>query len=99
MNKLCGCESQTEGKLCPHDMAKLLSSKLTKDEYNQLADIIDGDGPAGEFWGAVQEENCRLSPELYCEQDQQLKEEISLEPSCGSCGDRINGCPICRIDW
>lgn len=57
------------------NMAKLLSSKLTKEEYNQLADLIDSDGPAGEFWEAIQCENQKLNPEEYSSME--CEKEIS----------------------
>lgn len=63
--------------LSPHNaLAELLSSKLTKEEFNQLADMIDSDPPAGPFWEAIQSKNCELSPELYASDDQIEKEEV-----------------------
>lgn len=59
----CGCE--TSENICPHQMADILASKLNKEEYSELARIIDGDGPAGVFCEAIQNRNEELNPEDY----------------------------------
>jgi len=60
----------------PQDMAKLLSLKLTKEEFDQLTLMIDGDPPAGPFWEAMQEQNMQLNPENYVEKFS--KEEVDF---------------------
>jgi len=60
----------------PKDMVKLLSSKLTKEEFNQLAIMIDGDPPTGPFWEAIQDQNMQLNPESYV--DKFSKEEVDF---------------------
>lgn len=75
------CRGYEEHLLCPHFMVELLASKLTKDEFNQLADMIDGDPPAGPLWEAVQDKNSKLSPELYVFNKQTEKEEVLTNKS------------------
>ena len=63
-------------KISANKMAKLLESKLTKEEYNQLAELIDTDPPAGPFWEAIQKINLKLNPETYSSTQGILKKEI-----------------------
>lgn len=65
--------------LCPHNMAQLLSEKLTKEEYNQLVWLVDGDGPAGQFWEALSDKNEQLNPQEYSLRTVSSKEEIAEE--------------------
>lgn len=49
----------------PKKMAKLLAEKLTKEEYLEFAEMLDGDPPAGPFYCAVVDLAARMAPELY----------------------------------
>jgi hypothetical protein len=55
-------------------MVRLLSKKLTADEFSQLVDLID-EPPAGEFWQAMNEENQKLNPDLYCATAEEFSKE------------------------
>lgn len=61
-------------------MAKFLTSKLTKEEYNQLVYLIDSDGSGGQFWEAIQFQNQKLNPEKYCSSDmeKEILEEVQF---------------------
>lgn len=61
--------------MTPKQMAKLLSDKLSKEEFDQFADILDSDPPAGPFWEAVMEINVKLNPQHYSNTEV-LKEEV-----------------------
>lgn len=45
-------------------MARLVASKLTRDELIELSELLDQDG-GDEFNTCIQAETCKVAPELY----------------------------------
>lgn len=72
--KQCDC-LRDKKEMCHHDMVKLLSQKLSKEEFRQFAQMVDGDPPAGPFWESVQDKNIELNPEEYQSYNSE-KEEV-----------------------
>lgn len=57
-------EIETKGSK-ERQMVDLLASKLTKEEFYELFEIMDGDGPAGQLWQNIAEKAEEFFPDKF----------------------------------